>query len=122
MQLYELPDDFAQPVSATYNKSQKLKNIDQRDIVQEVPISPYLQRYFRNDFTSDTQSIEYYYAVIDARYLLFIVPSVAGRMLRFDYQKAPVQMADATDLATIPDDYVLNTVPYLAISEMMANR
>jgi len=122
VQLYALPADFGQPVSVNYNSNQKLKNIDQRDLVSEVPTSPFLQRYFRNDFTSDTQFSEYYYTVINAQYLLFIIPSAEGKMLRFEYQKAPEQMVDAADLATIPDDYILNTVPYLAIAEMMANR
>ena len=31
-------------------------------------------------------------------------------------------MVNITDLCTLPDDYVLNTVPYMAVSEMLANR
>jgi hypothetical protein len=31
-------------------------------------------------------------------------------------------MVSSTDLATIPDQFSLNTIPYLAVSEMMMNR
>lgn len=122
LQLYALPADFNTAVLVTYNKQQRLKNIDQRDIVMETTNSYYLQRYFRNDFAVDATNTEYYYSIIDGQYLLFIVPSVSGRMLRFDYQKTQPAWPDSDDVCIIPDKYCLTTVPYLAAAEMMANR
>jgi hypothetical protein len=66
--------------------------------------------------------MEYYYSVIDARWLLFIIPSVSGRMLGFEYQKTVATLLNGTDTLTIPDEYSLSTIPYLAVSEMMYNR
>jgi hypothetical protein len=66
--------------------------------------------------------MEYYYSVIDAGFLLFIIPSVSGRMLNFEYQKTTDILNAVTDTLTIPDEYSLSTIPYLAVSEMMYNR
>lgn len=34
----------------------------------------------------------------------------------------PTQLVSPTDILTIPDDYSLNTIPYMAVSEMLMNR
>jgi hypothetical protein len=39
-----------------------------------------------------------------------------------DYQIKPTQIESTIDSYTIPDDYLLSTVPYLAVSEMLMNR
>ena len=45
-----------------------------------------------------------------------------GQPINIDYQIKPTQLVNSTDILSIPDDYSLNTIPYLAVSEMMANR
>jgi hypothetical protein len=42
--------------------------------------------------------------------------------ITIEYQKKPEQLTAHTDALTIPDEYSLSTIPYLAVSEMMANR
>lgn len=120
--MYAVPTDFSQATLANYNKNQRLKNLDQRDIVSPDSSSYYLQRFFRSDFSTDITNMEYYYSIIDAAYLIFLIPSVSDRMIRLDYQAGPTQMSAVTDECTIPDAFVLNTVPYFAAAEMMANR
>lgn len=122
IQAYLLPTDFSQAVEMNYNKNQRLVSLDQRDIINETWTSYFLQRFFRNDFAADITNTEYYYSIIDATYFIFIGPNVSGRMLRLDYQTKPIQLVNPTDVLTIPDEYSLNTIPYLAIAEMMFNR
>ena len=42
--------------------------------------------------------------------------------IMMDYQTKPTQIVDTVDTYAIPDDYLLSTVPYLAVSEMLMNR
>lgn len=51
-----------------------------------------------------------------------MVSQTNNQAISFDYQKAPTQLVDTTDIVTIPDDYSLNTIPYMAVAEMLANR
>ncbi len=122
LQAYLLPTNFSQAVEMQYNKNQRLVALDQRDIINESWTSFFLQRFFRNDFSADITNTEYYYSIIDTTYFIFIGPNVSWRMLRLDYQTKPTQLVDPTDVLTIPDEYSLNTIPYLAIAEMMFNR
>jgi len=54
--------------------------------------------------------------------VFFLIPQTNGQPISFEYQKKPDQLINPTDLLTIPDDYSLNTIPYMAVSEMLANR
>jgi hypothetical protein len=83
-----------QPTLVIYNKNQRLKGIDQRDILNETTTSNFLSRFFRDDFSTDYSNMEYYYAVIDQKYLLFIIPSISDRMLRLDYQTKPARLVN----------------------------
>jgi hypothetical protein len=56
------------------------------------------------------------------QYIFFVVPQIDDQPISFEYQKKPTQLVDTTDVLTVPDDYSLNTIPYLAVSEMLANR
>lgn len=51
-----------------------------------------------------------------------MLPQINEQPVSFEYQKAPTQMVNPTDLITVPDDYSLNTIPYMAVAEMLANR
>lgn len=60
--------------------------------------------------------------MLRGQYILFLVAQLSGQPISIDYQKKPTQLSDVTDVLTIPDEYSLNTIPYLAVSEMLANR
>jgi len=127
-QLDELPDDYWQ-VSRIFltldsvRTRTELKWIDSRDLTAPVPNS-YLHRFFFDWAYANTSWVgrEWYYSILRGKFILFLVNQTAGQALSFEYQKKPTQLSATTDLLTIPDDYSLNTIPYLAVSEMMMAR
>jgi hypothetical protein len=62
------------------------------------------------------------YWIIDWTYLACIPDSVTGNSIQLTYQKKATALVDPTDLLTIPDDYSLTTIPYVAVGEMLFNR
>jgi hypothetical protein len=60
--------------------------------------------------------------MIRGKYILHLTTNQTGNAIDMEYQMAPTQVANPTDLMTIPDAYVLTTVPYMAVAEMLSNR
>ena len=121
--MYDLPTDYWQMTSASYDTWPQWMQfrmiwIDYRDI-REPWSNSQLYRVFRDD-TSQFYN-EYYYTLINDKYFLPFI-SASNMAIRFEYNIAPTTMVSSTDLATIPDQFSLNTIPYLAVSEMMMNR
>ena len=127
-QLDELPTDYWQVsrIFLTLNNVKtriELKWIDNRDLTAPVPNS-YIHRFFNERGYSDTSWVwkDWYYSILRGKFILYLVPQTNWQALSFEYQKQPTQLSATTDVLTIPDDYSLNTIPYMAIAEMMANR
>lgn len=101
----------------------QLIGVDDRDLTTPVPNS-YIYRFFfdRNYANNTGLGMEWYYSLLRGQYIFFLVPQTNGQPISLEYQKKPTQLSATTDICTIPDDYALNTIPYMAVSEMMANR
>lgn len=123
-QLYSLPTDYGQMTNAYYTAATngvefKMIGFDYRDYMQP-QLNTINYNTYRDDYTYAFQG-EFYYTLIDDTYFLPFLPQ-SGCMIRFEYQKKPTQLVATSDVATIPDDYVLNIIPYFATAEMLYNR
>lgn len=122
-QLYSLPTDFWQLTRITYNIRYRLVPIDQRDLQSINPTNYYQYSITRDD--SIKFNNEYYYSIIDWIWFIVFVPSTQIYPIKFEYQKKATQFVVSNptlQLLSIPDDYALSTIPYIAMSEVMANR
>jgi len=123
MPLYLLPADFGQMTSAYYISAvggvqRRMIGMDYRDFKESL-LNQTTFQVQRND--SFLNVGEVYYAIVNGVYFLPFVPAT-GKNIRFEYQKLPTTLINTGDIATIPDTYVLSTVPYLAVSEFLFNR
>ena len=126
-QLDTLPTDFGQVSRAfltTLNNRTRsqLVSVDSRDLASPVPGS-FVYRFFNQNYVSNVWTgQEWYYSLLHGQYIFFILPQTTGQPISFEYQKKPTVLVNSYDILTIPDDYSLNTIPYMAVAEMMANR
>ena len=101
----------------------QLVGVDNRDLNSPVPNSTIYRFFFDRSYSNSTGlGMEWYYSLLRGQFVFFLVPQTNSQPISFEYQKAPTQLSATTDVLTIPDDYSLNTIPYLAVAEMMANR
>lgn len=127
-QINTLPTDFGQVSRAflTLNTTKyrtQLVGVDDRDLTSPIPNSSIYRFFFDRSYSNSTGlGMEWYYSLIRGQFVFFLVPQTNNQPISFEYQKAPTQLVNPTDVLTIPDDYSLNTIPYMAVSEMMANR
>ena len=125
--LYTLPTDFWQMSRAflTIQNSMTrriLIGIDDRDLSNPIPNS-FLYNYLNSNWSTSYMVGEAYYSLLRAQYFFPLTWQLAtGSSISFEYQKKPTQFTTDSDLATIPDDYVLNTIPYMACAEILMNR
>lgn len=128
-QLNELPSDFWQ-LSRVFLTLQNTRQrialvwIDDRDLYTTNPNSYIYRFFFDVNYYSWSWWVwrEWYYSIIRWRFILFLIPQQDWQPISFEYQQAPTQLSSSTDILTIPDDYALTTVPYIATAEMLANR
>ena len=122
--LYQLPTDLWQINRIFFKTKYKLKSIDQHNIL-EPQYNSLLYRIFKND--TDLYYGEWYYSIIDGQYLLCFLSNVGNvpQPIRLEYQRKPTQLVASNPTSQtliIPDDYSLNTIPYMATSEALMNR
>jgi len=122
-----LPSDFWQLSRVMLHMANSpirraLIGVDNRDLTNPVPNS-FLYQYFNSNYTSGFLQGEGYYSLLRWQYFFPLLGQItANSPLSFEYQKKPTQMTSEASIVTIPDEYSLNTIPYMAVSEMMANR
>lgn len=122
-----LPTDFWQLSRALLTISNSpirraLIGIDSRDLSNPVPNS-FLYQFLNSNFNSNFLQGEGYYSIIRGQYFFPLLGQItANSPISFEYQMKPTQLVSPTDILTIPDDYSLNTIPYMAVSEMLMNR
>lgn len=121
--MYLLPSDFSQMTSAYYitgtsGPQRRMIGMDYRDFKESLLNQTTFQVQRSDSFLNVW---ELYYTIVNGIYFLPFSPA-SGYNIRFEYQKLPTTMIDTLDLATIPDTYVLNTVPYIAVAEFLFNR
>ena len=125
-QLHALPSDFWLLNRAWYKNKYILVPIDQRDLVNVTTFNQYnFNPQSINEFWNSFQWNEYYYSIIDGSYFLPIVPSEDSMMIKLEYEKSPTLLLAAsptTQTLAIPDDYSLQTIPYIAFAMAMAER
>jgi len=127
-QLETLPTDYGQLSKAfltlnNFKTRETLIWIDSRDLSSPIPNSNLYRFFFDKNYSSTAWlNREYYYSIIKGKYILFMTPNIASQSISFEYQKRPTQLVNITDTLAIPDDYSLNTIPYMAMAEMMMNR
>ena len=92
--------------------------VDYRD-VRNQQLNQQLYQFTQADNISNVS--EKYYTIVKGTYLLPFL-GLTGYALRFEYVEAPTRLVNSSDISSLPDDYVLSTVPYLATGEMLFNR
>lgn len=97
--------------------------VDNRDLNSPIPNS-YIYKFFydRAYYNGTGLGREWYYSMMRGQFILFLVPQQDSQPISVEYQAKPTQLVLPTDELTIPDEYSLNTIPYMAVSEMLANR
>ncbi len=95
--------------------------IDDRDLTNPIS-SSYLYNFFTDWYNWNWQGREWYYSIIRWQFILFITPQVDWNPISLEYQVKPTELVDPTDVLTIPDEYSLTTIPYMAVAEMIINR
>lgn len=128
-QLNTLPTDFGQVSRAfltmqTSRYRYQLVPVDDRDLSTPIPNTGLYNFFFNQGYNYNGTGFgqEWYYSLLRGTFVFFMVPQTDDQPISFEYQIAPTQLALVTDTLTIPDAYSLNTIPYMAVSEMMANR
>lgn len=127
-QIDTLPTDFGQMSRAflTFNTTKfrtQLVGIDDRDLASPIPNSSIYRFFFDRSYSNSTGlGMEWYYSMLRWQYVFFLVPQTNSQPISFEYQIKPTQLSATTDLLTVPDEYSLNTIPYMACAEMLANR
>lgn len=97
--------------------------IDSRDLSSALSRTGQIYNMFNaSGYNAGIYQRQYYYSMIRGKYILHLTTNQTGNAIDMEYQMAPTQVANPTDLMTIPDAYVLTTVPYMAVAEMLSNR
>ena len=111
-QVFSLPADFASIKNVTYNNKYRMEPKEYDDIFEEL-----------NKFKGQTYLVSPFYTIKDNSDLIIFNADNTGDMIRIRYEKLPTTMSNGTDTCVIPNDiYAKNTLPYLAIWEVMFNR
>lgn len=121
-QVYTLPSDFGSPSRCVYDARYELIPIDQRDVVKEfrrIGMIDAIGTAYNSWNNLVTQGM---YWIIDGTYVAVIPNTESGKSIQLTYQKKATQLSATTDLLTVPDDYSLTTIPYIAVGEMLFNR
>lgn len=119
--LYSLPTDYLQTISLDYQTSTnaqmiRMVGVDYRD-VRNQQLNQQLYQFTQ----VDQMPWEKYFTIVHGQYLLPFI-GVTGYAMRLEYVQSPTRLINSTDISSIPDDYILSTVPYLATGEMLLNR
>lgn len=122
-----LPTDFGQldrEFLTIQNSAirQQMVGIDSRDLASAMSRTGQINNMFTaSGYNAWLYSRQYYYSMIRGKYILHMT-NQTGNAIDMEYQMAPDMLSSPSELMTIPDAYVLNTVPYMAVAEMLANR
>ena len=115
-QLYSLPSNFQTADRLIYNALYELTSIDARDITKK--------KNSENFYTDNVSipSTDPFYSFIEWTYILVSWINTSWKSLDLKYQKKATDLTTDSTIATIPDDYSLTTIPYIAVSQMLALR
>lgn len=121
-QIYTLPSNFWSPSRCVYDGRYEMIPIDQRDVVKELRrigmIDPIGSAYS----TWNNLVTQGMYWIINGTYIAIVPDSASGYSIQLTYQRKPTLLVATTDLLTVPDEYSLTTIPYIAVGQMLFNR
>lgn len=120
--VFDLPSDMGRVTRMVYDGAFFLKGVDYREYLQELQKQG--RAYYSTDTssTADTFLIQPFYTILEGAYIVVFGLNLDSKMLQLYYQKTPTTLTATTDTVTIPDDYALHTLPYIAVSTMLYNR
>ena len=124
-QLFSLPSDFWLLNRAFFKNKYLLVPVDQRDLINTVSVNTYNYNPFYLDNTTNINQNEYYYSIIDWIYFLPLTTNETAMQIKLEYDKRPTQLVAAsptTQTLAIPDDYALQTIPYIAFWAALIER
>jgi hypothetical protein len=119
-QAYETPTDLWQVTNLIYNYRSRLSGVDYRDFHNMLSENNYFS-FWGSSANSIYYEWRYFYVLAPQWYILVYWPNTDSKSLQLSYQKKPATMTESVD-STVPDDYALSTIPYLAVWEMLFNR
>jgi len=121
-QLAVLPDAWGQIIKVVYNKTNKLRPVDYRNLEGE------LQTYYSGvsiDRESETvfeSQIDPFYSILDGKYIAMYGFNTNNYAINIEYDKKPIRMSNLTDIATIPDDFAIDVLADYAVANMLYRR
>lgn len=128
---FEMPSDFMSAVEVSYNNSMPIPYKAQKQVYRD--LVPAMKGFSPIDLVQSNTSTPIQYTRVAPFYTLwaeggsqFFLPFFIdnqGGMFTMEYEKKPTEMTTWTDESTITDDtWAKNTIPYLAVGEMLFNR
>lgn len=111
-------------MQVVYNGIFQIFPQDYRSLYKDLNDSKNLGQYGYYDWNYPFDVAERFrpmYCIVNGAYFLPINIDVTGKSLRLMYEKAPPTMTSLVD-ATIPDQWVSATVPFVAVAEMLYER
>lgn len=123
---FALPSDFLSAIQVIYNHRFKLQMKRYDDVFEDlnkIKITGDL-RSDRSVFpTDDFIFLAPFYTIKDKAYFIPFNLNNDGDQILLRYEKKPPALSDNADEVVVPDDeWALNTIPYLAVWEMLFNR
>jgi hypothetical protein len=122
--LYALPSDCMNLINVSYNSIQ-LTQLSYDEIFKWdrhlnwnywIPLNNYV-------YNDNMVNINNEYMILNWQYILYIGYSgIPSTPLLIRYEKKSTTMLVWTDITTIPDEWAISTIPYIAVWEMLFNR
>jgi len=124
-QIFSLPTDYATTNRVIYNSQIALKNRDYRDIYMQ--LNNFKGNVWANNNVSTTlnrftQDIPPFYSIVKQDYFLPFQLNNSWYAIHQIYEKTPTAMTAWTDLCTIPDAYSEQTIPFIAVADILWHR
>jgi len=126
-QAFTLPTDYMNTVQVSYNNSVPVMYMDENEIYQMLNG---IKAWWGNNYSYiSTQSTtqfpqnKAFYTIADGLYFLpFFIDNNTG-MFHLVYNRQVTALSATTDAVIIPSDiFALDTIPYVAVAELMFNR
>lgn len=117
----QLPSNFWSATRVIYDGLVAVDPIDYRDIFnrQSRQVGIYIPT---SSFNFDNDCGRVSYALAKGKYILVLGVQETGKVCVMQYDALPTAMTNDTSLVTIPDNWALDTIPYLAAAEALAVR
>ena len=129
--VFQAPSTYNQLTRLIYNNSVAITPRDYRDTWygQNDPrwASATTNQFASYGFTQNasfvsTTGTPAFYTIFEWQFLVAFNIGGSNTHFLLLYENAPTPMVNGTDTTTIPDDWAMSTIPYIAVSELFYNR